>query len=98
MRLSEGPAEVACTNLYLNDEQWRLLVALPAQFLCKKRHIIERDRVLVAIDEYADGTLIAEIDDRDSPSDYVPGWLDVVRDVSNGEACLYLQPVRAPQC
>jgi len=86
VRLSEGPAEVACTNLYLNDEEWRLLVALPAQFLCKKRHIIERDGVLVAIDEYEDGTLIAEIDDRDSPSDYVPGWLDVVRDVSNDEA------------
>ncbi len=33
VRLSEGPAEVACTNFYLNDDEWSLLTALPALVL-----------------------------------------------------------------
>ena len=86
VRLTEGPAEVACTNLYLDDAEWAALLALPARLLRKKRHLIDRDGVVVAIDEHEDGTLIAEIDDRDQPSDFVPEWLDVVRDVSDDEA------------
>jgi len=86
VRLSEGPAEVASTNFYLNDDEWTLLTALPAQLLRKRRHIVRRDGLLVAIDELEDGTLIAEIDDRDQPSDFVPEWLDVVDDVSSDEA------------
>lgn len=85
VRLTEGPAEVACTNFYLNDAEWTALLALPARLLRKKRHLIHRDGVLVAIDEHEDGTLVAEIDDRESPSDFVPEWLDVVCDVSNDE-------------
>ena len=42
--------------------------------------------MLVAIDEHEDGTLIAEIDDGDQPSTFVPGWLDVVSDVTADEA------------
>ena len=86
VRLSEGPAEVASTNFYLNDDEWTLLTALPAQLLRKRRHLVRRDGLLVAIDELEDGTLIAEIDDRDQPSDFVPEWLDVVDDVSSDEA------------
>jgi len=86
VRLSEGPAEVASTNFYLNDDEWTLLTALPAQLLRKRRHIVRRDGLLVAIDEHEDGTLIAEIDDRDQPSDFVPEWLEVVDDVSSDEA------------
>lgn len=41
---------------------------------------------LTAIDEHEDGTLVAEIDDRDEPSNLVPDWLDVVRDVSHDES------------
>ena len=86
VRLAEGPAEVACTNLYLDDEEWAVLVALPARLLRKRRHVVERDGLRVAVDEHEDGTLIAEIDDRDSPSAFVPAWLDVERDVSVDEA------------
>ena len=86
VRLGDGPAEVACTNLYLDDAEWALLVALPARVLRKRRHLVRRDGVLVAVDEHADGTLVAEIDDGDRPSDLVPGWLDVVADVSDDEA------------
>ena len=86
VRLTEGPAEVACTNFYLNDAEWTLLAALPAQLLRKRRHLVRRDGLLVAVDELEDGTLIAEIDDHDQPSDSVPEWLDVVDDVTSDEA------------
>jgi CYTH domain-containing protein len=85
VRISEGPGEVACTNFYLNDQEWALLGALPAQVLRKKRHVVDRDGWIVAIDEHEDGTLIAEIDDGDRPSRFVPEWLDIVEDVSGDE-------------
>lgn len=86
VRLGKGPEEIACTNFYLNDEEWAVLAALPARKLRKRRHMVARDGWLVAIDEHEDGTLVAEIDDADKPSDALPGWLDVVSDVSNDES------------
>jgi CYTH domain-containing protein len=85
VRLREGPAEVACTNFYLDDQEWAALVALPARVLRKKRHMVHRDGLVVAVDEHGDGTLVAEIDDRDRPSQLVPGWLDILEDVSDDE-------------
>jgi CYTH domain-containing protein len=86
VRLAEGPGEVACTNLYLNEEEWALLAALSARTLRKKRHFVTSDGWQVAIDEHEDGTLVAEIDDRDEPSHVVPDWLDVIRDVTKDES------------
>jgi len=85
VRLSEGPAEVACTNFYLNDQEWAVLGALPAQILRKKRHMLHRDGLIVAVDEHEDGTLVAEIDDCDQPSQFIPGWLDIIEDVTDDE-------------
>lgn len=85
VRLSEGPTEVACTNFYLNDQEWAVLGALPAQILRKKRHMLHRDGLIVAVDEHEDGTLVAEIDDRDQPSQFVPDWLDTIEDVTEDE-------------
>jgi CYTH domain-containing protein len=86
VRISDGPAEIACTNFYLDDDEWDLLAALPARLLRKRRHLIDREGVVVAVDEHEDGTLIAEIDDGDRPSEPVPEWLDVVEDVTEDEA------------
>lgn len=86
VRLTEGPGEVACTNFYLNDEEWATLGALPARLLRKRRHFVERDGLTIAVDEHEDGSLVAEIDDGDEPSSLVPDWLDVVDDVSGDEA------------
>lgn len=86
VRLTEGPAEVACTNLYLDDDEWAVLSVLPARTLRKTRHLVHRDGLLVAIDEHEDGTLVAEIDDRDRPPGPVPAWLDVLEDVSDDES------------
>ena len=85
VRLGEGPAAVACTSLYLDDEEWAVLVALPARFLRKRRHLVHRDGLVVAVDEHEDGTLVAEIDDGDRPGGGVPSWLDVVADVTDDE-------------
>jgi CYTH domain-containing protein len=85
VRLSAGPAEVACTNFYLNDHEWAALEALPARVLRKKRHVVQRDGLTIAVDEHEDGTLVAEIDDRDQPSQFVPDWLDTLEDVSDDE-------------
>lgn len=85
VRLSEGPAEIACTNFYLDDQEWAVLSALPAQVLRKTRHMVHRHGSIVAVDEHEDGTLVAEIDDCEQPSEFVPEWLDVMEDVTRDE-------------
>ena len=85
VRLGAGPHEIACTSLYLDDDEWDVLCALPAKTLSKVRHLVTRGGVTVAIDELEDGTLLAEIDDQDGPPVPVPGWLDVLRDVTDDE-------------
>jgi hypothetical protein len=42
VRLGEGPREIACTSLYLDDHEWDLLGALPATTLTKARHLVTR--------------------------------------------------------
>lgn len=86
VRLGDGPAEVACTNSYLDEEEWALLSTLPARVLRKKRRLVHRDGVRVAVDEHEDGTLVAEIDDGEGLPRPVPSWLDVIADVSADEA------------
>ena len=86
VRLGDGPAEVACTNFYLDDDEWTALSALPGRSLRKTRHVVDRDGFTVAVDAHEDGSLVAEIDDGDQPSHGVPQWLDVVKDVSEDEA------------
>ena len=86
VRLTEGPEEIACTNFYLDDEEWTVLAELPARTLRKKRHLVARDGWRLTIDEHEDGALVAEIDDGEEPSDRLPEWLDVVSDVTRDEA------------
>ena len=86
VRLSAGPAEIACTSLYLDDEEWALLAGLPAAVLRKRRHHVARDGVKLAVDELEDRTLLTEIDDGDGRVLPPPSWLDVVREVSADEA------------
>ncbi len=85
VRLEDGPGAIACTTLYLDDQEWAALQDLPAAVLRKRRHLVHRDGLVVAIDEHEDGTLVAEIDDGDRPSSAVPAWLAVVEDVTGDE-------------
>ena len=94
VRLGEGPHEIACTSLYLDDDEWDVLCALPAKTLSKVRHLVTRGGVTVAIDELEDGTLLAEIDDQDGAPALVPGWLDVLRDVTDDEEWTGARPAR----
>ena len=76
---------VACDAPPAEFLEWALLQAMPARVVAKTRHLITRGGVAVAVDEFADGTLLAEIDDGDSTSADVPTWLDVIEDVSADE-------------
>ena len=62
VRLGDGAAEVAHTSLYLDDAEWDVLVALPADVLTKTRTLVPYDGTTVAVDVHADGTVVAEID------------------------------------
>jgi CYTH domain-containing protein len=86
VRLGESPAEVACTNVYLDEVEWSVLLGLPARTVRKIRHIVVRDGLRIAVDEHEDGMLVAEIDDGDGPPAAVPDWLEVVSDVTADEA------------
>lgn len=85
VRLGDGPERIACTNMYVDDAEWAVLSSLPANVLCKRRHHVYVDGVHVAVDEFPDGTLLAEIDGGDEPVAAVPPWLDVVREVTTDE-------------
>lgn len=85
VRLGDGAAAVACTNVYLDEAEWVLLEALPARSLAKRRHVVERDGLRVLVDEHADGSLVAEIDDADGEPTPLPPWLEIIQDVSGDE-------------
>jgi CYTH domain-containing protein len=86
VRLSTGPARVAHTSIYLDDTEWAVLCALPTRIVRKRRHHVQRDGVAFAIDEFADGSLVAEFDGGDVRPGDPPAWLDVIREVTNDEA------------
>lgn len=87
VRVSDGPSEVACTSVYLDDSEWALLTTrLPATRLRKRRHHVHRDGLHVVVDELEDGTLLAEIDDGETAPQAPPTWLEVIADVSDDEA------------
>ena len=71
--------------MYLDEQEWNVLLTLPHRTLHKTRHIVERDGAVIAIDALDDGTLLAEIDDGSTPRP-VPTWLDVLQDVTHDEA------------
>jgi len=85
-RLGSGPARIAHTSIYLDDAEWAVLCRLPARILRKRRHHVERDGVVLAVDQFEDGSLIAEIDGGDQRPADPPAWLDVIREVSDDEA------------
>ena len=85
VRLQEGPREIACTSIYLDDAEWELLSALPHRILRKTRYVVQRDGLTVVVDEHEDGTLVAEIDDANRPATAPPPWLTVRAEVTDDE-------------
>ena len=67
VRLGDGPGEVACTSVYLDDTEWDLLAALPADILEKRRTVIPVEGGAVAVDVFGGhlvGLVLAEIDSQ----------------------------------
>jgi len=65
VRLGDGPEEIACTSLYLDDEEWELLLALPAAELRKERRRLRLGGRIVAVDVFAGhcaGLVLVEVD------------------------------------
>ncbi|MDP9093603.1 MAG: hypothetical protein M3N95_11900 [Actinomycetota bacterium] len=85
VRLGPGPREIASTSLYLNETEWAVLSALPVRYLHKRRHQLTRDGYSFAIDEFDDGSLLAEFDDGLGEQLPVPAWLKVIADVTDDE-------------
>lgn len=65
VRLGAGPAEIACTSLYLDESEWDRLLDLPAHQLSKRRTRCRVEAATIAVDEFMGplaGLVIAEID------------------------------------
>jgi CYTH domain-containing protein len=86
VRLGAGPARIAHTSIYLDDAEWAVLGRLPARTLRKRRYQIERDGMVLAVDQFPDGSLVAEFDGGDLQPADPPAWLDVIREVTTDEA------------
>lgn len=79
----DGVRRIACTSIYLTDDEWQLMSVLPGRRLTKTRHWVGDTGVVV--DEFVDGSLVAEIDGGEGPPVVVPHWLDVEREVTDEE-------------
>jgi CYTH domain-containing protein len=86
VRLGHGPGRIAHTSVYLDDEEWTVLCRLPARILRKRRHHVDRDGIVLAVDQFDDGLLIAELDGGDHPPANPPHWLNVISEVTDDEA------------
>jgi CYTH domain-containing protein len=79
----EDPAEVAITNLYLSEEEYRMLATLPGRDLTKTRSLCEG----FAVDVFHgpnEGLVMAEVEVDDLEGDvHLPGWIG--REVTHDE-------------
>lgn len=89
VRIGDGPQAVACTSLYLDDAEWDLLAALPADTLTKDRTLVPHDGFTVAVDVFTRrlaGLVLAEVDTGDGPAIELPESYAAVREVTADEA------------
>ncbi len=56
------PSAVMHTSLYLDEAEWAALAVLPGQDLAKTRWLLNVGDWLAAVDEFADGLVLLEID------------------------------------
>ncbi len=82
-----SPAAVMHTSLYLDEAEWAALSALPGRDLVKTRWLLDVGEWLAAVDEFADGLVLLEIDfgsDDAMQGFRPPAWL--VEEVTLDEA------------
>ena len=89
VRLGDGPGEIACTSVYLDEAEWALLSALPAAVLRKHRsRAVLADGVRVAVDVFAGdctGLVLLEVDRGDGPDRGLPAGFEAVAEVTHDE-------------
>jgi hypothetical protein len=85
VRLGAGPRTIACTSNYLDDPEWDALCGLPGRELIKTRHRYAHEGGWVNVDLFADGSLLAEVDDGDGAPQELPEWLVVLDEVTDDE-------------
>ncbi len=88
VRLGDGPGEVACTSVYLDDTEWEMLAALPADILEKRRTVLPVEGGAVAVDVFGGhlvGLVLAEIDNQDGPSIDLPASFHSLGEVTDDE-------------
>lgn len=88
VRLTDGPEEVACTSLYLDDVEWALLCSLEAHVLVKVRHRMSLAGVTVAVDVFGGhsaGLVLVEIDRGDGADTGLPDGFAAVAEVTADE-------------
>ena len=89
VRIDDGPGEVACTNLYLDDAEWSMLSGLPARILHKQRWRVMRDGQRVAVDVFGGdlaGLVLIEIDRGSGQDRGLPEGFDAAAEVTHDEA------------
>ena len=103
VRLGQGPDEIACTSVYLDESEWAVLSVLEAHVLHKERLRFAVDGTVVAVDVFAGacaGLVLAELDRGDGPDLGLPaGFLDaadVVAEVTHDESFTGARLAAAP--
>jgi CYTH domain-containing protein len=80
VRLGDDAREVAHTSLYLDEAEWAMLAALPADVLTKTRTLVPLGTATIAFDVFEGplaGLVLAEVDSGDGdpvdlPAEYGP--------------------------
>jgi CYTH domain-containing protein/GNAT superfamily N-acetyltransferase len=88
VRLGDGPGEVACTSIYLDDTEWDLLASLPADVLEKRRTVLPVAGGAVAVDVFGGhlvGLVLAEIDSPGGQSLDLPASFPSMGEVTDDE-------------
>lgn len=89
VRLGDGPDEIACTSVYLDDAEWEALSVLESRLLRKVRRRARTGGVPVSVDVFEGdcaGLVLLEIDRGDGPDAGLPDGLAALAEVTGDEA------------
>jgi CYTH domain-containing protein len=89
VRLGEDAGEVAHTSLYLDEAEWTMLVALPADVLTKTRTLVPYGATSIALDVFDGplaGLVLAEIDSGEGDEVELPPHYQPFQEVTDDEA------------
>jgi len=91
---ADNPAEVALTNLYLSEDEYRMLVALPGADLVKTRSLCG-DFAVDVFHGHLEGLVLAELEVEDLHAELeLPDWIccEVTHDDSFSGGALARRP------